>query len=325
MVYTCSENAQIDGMLVLDLINQMTENTKPATVEAAVVTTKEFEIRSEELLKEEFEEDFCDEDYQPARSGIKKHNIGKKDLGGKAQILFSFLFFALLAAMVFIRMNFILSDEENILSIIVMLVSTVTGIVAFLSGIKDYSAGSKKLFSKAEKEDMEAYNEIGDTDGFDDSDISDAKEYSFGAADNSWDTFEDHEENIDITTYKRPISISSGLRASDETVVLDMDEDCDREVTLYSRNTDKTLRICLSKLPLTIGKLEGCVDNVISDKSISRIHCRFSRNEEGRIVLTDLNSTNGTFKNGLRLKAQEENYIEEGDEIRIGRICFDCR
>ena len=125
--------------------------------------------------------------------------------------------------------------------------------------------------------------------------------------------------------FRKPISVSSGLKGGDETVVLNMDDTDDREFTLYSRNTDKTLRIVLNKLPLTVGKLEGCVDNVVSDKSISRIHCRFSRNEEGRIVLTDLNSTNGTYRNGLKLRAQEDTCIEEGDEVRIGRICFDCR
>ena len=39
----------------------------------------------------------------------------------------------------------------------------------------------------------------------------------------------------------------------------------------------------------------------------------------------DLGSTNGTFKNGVRLSPKEKNYIEEGDEIKIGRVCFDCR
>ena len=71
--------------------------------------------------------------------------------------------------------------------------------------------------------------------------------------------------------------------------------------------------------------MEGCVDKVINDASISRIHCRFSQNEKGNIVITDLNSTNGTYRNGLKIKPQIEQEIEEGDELRIGRICFDCR
>ncbi len=109
---------------------------------------------------------------------------------------------------------------------------------------------------------------------------------------------------------------------SGETVVLD--EETDRELTLFSRNLDKTVRIPLDKLPLTIGKMEGCVDLILSDPSISRMHCRIE-NSEGRPIIRDLGSTNGTCRNGLKLKPQESVFIEEGDEIRIGRVCFDCR
>ncbi len=35
-------------------------------------------------------------------------------------------------------------------------------------------------------------------------------------------------------------------------------------------------------------------------------------------VTEDLNSTNGTFKNGLRLKPYEKRRLMEGDEIRLG-------
>ena len=95
-------------------------------------------------------------------------------------------------------------------------------------------------------------------------------------------------------------------------------------MTLYSRNADKTFRIPLDNLPITIGKLEGYVDTVIKDMSISRIHCRFSREGE-KIMVSDLGSTNGTFKNGLRLGTKVKVPVEEGDEIKIGRICFDLR
>ena len=58
--------------------------------------------------------------------------------------------------------------------------------------------------------------------------------------------------------------------------------------------------------------------------SISRMHCRFV-SDGGRIAVIDLGSTNGTFKNGLKLLPQQKTYIDEGDEIRLGRVCFDCR
>ncbi len=43
------------------------------------------------------------------------------------------------------------------------------------------------------------------------------------------------------------------------------------------------------------------------------------------VTVLDLGSTNGTFRNGIRLKPREKTFLEKGDEIRMGRVCFDCR
>ncbi len=40
------------------------------------------------------------------------------------------------------------------------------------------------------------------------------------------------------------------------------------------------------------------------------------------IYVTDMNSMNGTFKNGLRLEPNETVLIEQGDELRFGRMTF---
>ncbi len=70
-----------------------------------------------------------------------------------------------------------------------------------------------------------------------------------------------------------------------------------------------------------IGKQKDEVDLVLEDGSVSRIHARISL-EDGITYLEDLNSTNGTFKNGLRLQPYEKRRIEENDEIRIGKLLF---
>ncbi len=328
VVYTCSEQAQIDGMLAFELIGQMIE--KNATIKTEETTDKIKEVvnitDTPDVAEEE--DDLAEDYYIPKENREKLRHRQKKDLSGKAQILFAFLFFALLFSMVFIRMNYILSDEENILSIIVMLVSSITGIVAFLSGVRDClsKAGKKDNDTEATTgTEADIYNDEEYTDDFNDIIDQPMEEDFTKAPDVTWEKANTHEESFDISTYKKPISVSSSLKSSDETIVLNMDDEEEKEYTLYSRNTEKTIRISLGKLPITVGKLGGCVDSVINDKSISRIHCRFSKNKEGRIVLTDLNSTNGTFRNGLRLKPEESSFIEEGDEVRIGRICFDCR
>ena len=79
--------------------------------------------------------------------------------------------------------------------------------------------------------------------------------------------------------------------------------------------------IDLGRLPLTVGKLAGAVDMVINEKSISRMHAKFSRNGAS-VYITDLNSTNGTFRNGMRLMPNASEEIEPGDEIRLGKLKF---
>ncbi|MDE6700150.1 MAG: FHA domain-containing protein, partial [Acetatifactor sp.] len=77
----------------------------------------------------------------------------------------------------------------------------------------------------------------------------------------------------------------------------------------------------LEKENVTIGKQKGEVDLVLEDESVSRLHARIY--VEDRIVyLEDLNSTNGTFKNGLRLQPYEKRRLEEGDEVRFGKLLF---
>ncbi len=117
-------------------------------------------------------------------------------------------------------------------------------------------------------------------------------------------------------------SFTRKMKPEGATVVLD--EERSGALALFSRNLDKTVRIPLDCLPVTIGKMEGCVDMMLKDASISRMHCRIEESN-GRACVRDLGSTNGTFRNGLKLKPQESVVIEEGDEIRIGRVCFDCR
>ncbi len=77
----------------------------------------------------------------------------------------------------------------------------------------------------------------------------------------------------------------------------------------------------LEKDVFVIGKQKGEVDLVLEDDTISRLHSRICK-EEDIVYLEDLNSTNGTFKNGLRLQPYEKRRLEEGDEVRFGKLLF---
>lgn len=90
---------------------------------------------------------------------------------------------------------------------------------------------------------------------------------------------------------------------------------------LYALDRKNKQHIELTKFPYTVGKMAGCVDCVLADDSISRIHARFEK-EGDNIQMTDMNSTNGTYKNGLRMQPLETVEIEPGDEIRFGNLNY---
>jgi hypothetical protein len=88
---------------------------------------------------------------------------------------------------------------------------------------------------------------------------------------------------------------------------------------LYSRETGEVIRI--PKETFLIGKQPEEVDLCLPDQSASRIHARIT-NEGDNWYLEDLNATNGTYKNGLRMNPYEKRILEAGDEIKFGRLSF---
>lgn len=75
----------------------------------------------------------------------------------------------------------------------------------------------------------------------------------------------------------------------------------------------------LEEFPCIVGKMQEEVSIVISDLSVSRVHCKFIK-KENKVCIMDLNSTNGTFLNGLPIKNGEIQEIEKNDEILIGKV-----
>lgn len=96
------------------------------------------------------------------------------------------------------------------------------------------------------------------------------------------------------------------------------------ERKLYGNGKQNRKVICLDKLPLVIGKKEGMTDVVLTDSSVSRMHARLTE-ENGQVYLEDLNATNGTFRNGVRLKPYEKVEIWKEDEIKLGKLSFTYR
>ena len=134
------------------------------------------------------------------------------------------------------------------------------------------------------------------------------------------------DKNMDMRTER--ICLNSGQAAGreeekapcGETVFLDIRRQ-KAEYKLYSLDKKNKKHIDLTRFPFSIGKMPGCVDCVLPDDSVSRLHARLEKQGE-RILLTDMNSTNGTYKNGLRMEPSETVEIEPGDEIRFGKLNY---
>ena len=66
----------------------------------------------------------------------------------------------------------------------------------------------------------------------------------------------------------------------------------------------------------TLGRATGA-DFSVDGALVSRIHCRLIATPGGGLEVCDLDSTNGTFVNGKRVKSAQ---LESGDRIQIGRV-----
>lgn len=81
--------------------------------------------------------------------------------------------------------------------------------------------------------------------------------------------------------------------------------------------------IRIGYFPFIIGKNKDLTDYCLDRPGVSRLHIKIEQTEQGYSV-TDLNSTNGTYINGVLLEANEVIALKVGDEVMIAneRYCF---
>lgn len=91
---------------------------------------------------------------------------------------------------------------------------------------------------------------------------------------------------------------------------------------LVSKNKNEFQDIVIKEHTMVVGKVRGIADICLEGKSISRIHARISRDQNGCSV-TDLGSTNGTYINGMRLSERQMRYLKQGDEVRFAEAVFE--
>ena len=93
------------------------------------------------------------------------------------------------------------------------------------------------------------------------------------------------------------------------------------ERVLRGRVNGHEVNVPLDCLPLTVGKLGGVSDFIINDNAVSKMHARFEEHE-GKVCVCDLNSTNGTVRNGEMIAIHTPVALAPGDTLRFGRSCF---
>ena len=90
---------------------------------------------------------------------------------------------------------------------------------------------------------------------------------------------------------------------------------------LRAVDSDRSAPLVFRLLPghmRTIGRTSGA-NFVVDAPLISRVHCRLTVTEDGGIDVTDLDSTNGTWINGSRIRTGP---LCEGNILRVGRVEF---
>ena len=127
-----------------------------------------------------------------------------------------------------------------------------------------------------------------------------------------------HRKSLNKEEQNEFISIQKVDIGTKETVFFDSFEN-DEYLKLQWKERGRKKQFILKEFPCTIGKMKDDTNLCIADISVSRIHCRFVE-RDNKVCIMDLNSTNGTFLNGLPLKSGEILEIEKNDEILIGKV-----
>ena len=108
---------------------------------------------------------------------------------------------------------------------------------------------------------------------------------------------------------------------NEETEVFTPNRDLQDEtgIRLEWKENNISKKYMIRDFPVTIGKLIGEVDCRISDSSISRLHAKIAKRND-KLVIFDLNSTNGTSVDGVRLSPGEETVINMESRILLGNV-----
>lgn len=128
------------------------------------------------------------------------------------------------------------------------------------------------------------------------------------------------------------IPISAGLASkfeSDPTQIGDSGGESSLVIEAMANNFTTYQSFELTSDYYTIGRQNSSgpehrpdVEVMTTDKKMSRKHAAIRRKGKTGFTLKDLGSKNGVYHNGNRLDIDEEVYLSDGDQFRIGETTF---
>lgn len=205
---------------------------------------------------------------------------------------------------------------------------------AKLDCVEDVATLIETFFEASKSHDVTKFNSV----------VMDDEKYYYMVVNKNGGSFDlfsfirdkfDSELNINCTNVKYlfPIKFSRGVYddtpvtgnvegVDDEDIPTSfLDEEdagVDEEIvyTLYYPKTKTTFKIDRSSIIL--GRSPKKADFLIKDNTkIGRAHCSLYINENGKLMIHDFESLNGTFVNNARVSSSEDIEIHEGDIILL--------
>lgn len=278
-------------------------------------------ISQENLSENKLENDVSRERKQGQRNCKEQGaNIEKNSI---FYGIFALLSLCGMGGEVWIYWEYELTEQE----LLMILCCGVVTLLCFLFSLVQCLLSGKRI-KKQEKEDMELQREIEDEfrelrpvalEGVLDRDMC-LSMLGNPAESNHQGVREENRKEDQKNKWQRIPDEERYDDRNEETVFIDLRK-TSQEYKLYALDKKNKRHIELTKFPFTIGKMAGYVDCALADDSVSRLHARIEK-RENKLYLTDMNSTNGTYKNGLRMEPSETVELEPGDEIRFGKLNY---
>ena len=259
----------------------------------------------EEKEEERIEEDERERGEFSFRTQEQRETVSEKNKRGETKFsgavrpyYISVLFILVMLAGFYVRMEYVLTPWENGLSLAIIslcvLFAILNLIISYKMDVGDENTPKKNRFRKSKQIEEENQQE--------DWQMIEVEE----------DVFRDEEGDQKRKRFRQETALYTEKKPR-----------CFHK--LYGRDNPENIHISLERLPMTIGRMPGRVDFLLRDESVSGIHARVFENERKAVAICDLNSTNGTWCNGLRLMPNESREIRRGDEICLGNLVFDYR